>query len=56
VRSEFVGIANCTKEIGWHPVKLIQEEQESRIFKALSEEFTAFHWHGDTFDNIDRFP
>jgi len=41
---------NAQKEIGWYPVKLTLEGQESRIFKVLSKDFTAFHWHGDTFD------
>lgn len=41
---------NAQKEIGWYPVKLTLEGQESGIFKVLSEEFMAFHWHGDTFD------
>lgn len=41
---------NAQKEIGWHPVKLTLEGQESRIFKVLPKEFMAFHWHGDTFD------
>ena len=40
---------NQEKEIGWFPVKLIKEAQESAHFSALPNEFVAFHWHGDTF-------
>ena len=41
---------NLHKEIGWFPVKLTQEAQNSPFFKVLPPEFEAFHWHGDTFD------
>lgn len=41
---------NPYREIGWHPVKLTPEGQESRIFNVLPNSFMAFHWHGDTFE------
>lgn len=41
---------NPYREIGWHPVKLTPEGQESRIFSVLPNSFMAFHWHGDTFE------
>ena len=41
---------NHEKEIGWFPVRLTPEAGQSNIFKNVSEEFTAFHWHGETFD------
>jgi GMP synthase-like glutamine amidotransferase len=41
---------NPHKEIGWHPVKLTPEGQNSRIFSVLPNSFIAFHWHGDTFE------
>lgn len=41
---------NLYKEIGWHPVKLTPEGRGSRIFNVLPDSFTAFHWHGDTFE------
>jgi GMP synthase-like glutamine amidotransferase len=41
---------NEEREIGWFPVKLTALARDSRIFRALPESFTAFHWHGDTFD------
>ena len=41
---------NREKEIGWFPVRLTEEGIRSRSFKGFSSEFTAFHWHGETFD------
>jgi GMP synthase-like glutamine amidotransferase len=35
------------KEIGWWPVK---KTQDHPLTKTLPDEFTTFHWHGDTFD------
>jgi len=39
---------NSYKEIGWLPVKKISGGSD--FLKSLPDEFTAFHWHGDTFD------
>jgi GMP synthase-like glutamine amidotransferase len=36
------------KEIGWWPVKKTAES--NNILQSLPNEFTSFHWHGDTFD------
>jgi GMP synthase-like glutamine amidotransferase len=36
-------------EIGWHAVRLAQEASRSSLFGSMPAEFTAFHWHGDTF-------
>ena len=41
---------NTHKEIGWHPVRLTPDGEESRLWGSLSARFIAFHWHGDTFD------
>ena len=41
---------NSQIEIGWFPVRLTPEARDSRLFQAMPAEFTAFHWHGDTFD------
>jgi GMP synthase-like glutamine amidotransferase len=41
---------NEHSEIGWHPVRLTAAARASPVFGALPEEFTAFHWHGDTFE------
>ena len=44
---------NEYKEIGWFSVSLTQESRKSTLFNALPDEFTAFHWHGDTFNLPD---
>jgi GMP synthase-like glutamine amidotransferase len=36
------------KEIGWFPVR--RAEAASALFAGAPETFTAFHWHGETFD------
>ena len=41
---------NKYKEIGWFPVNLTEEGKNSFIFQDFPQEFTPFHWHGDTFD------
>jgi GMP synthase-like glutamine amidotransferase len=41
---------NGHKEIGWFPVRLTEEAQVQRPFERFPRQFTAFHWHGDTFD------
>lgn len=40
---------NEVPEIGWYPVTLTAEGQASPAFGRLPAEFTALHWHGDTF-------
>jgi GMP synthase-like glutamine amidotransferase len=40
---------NRDKEIGWLPVRLTPEGIASTPFCGFPEQFTAFHWHGDTF-------
>ncbi len=50
--SEVLGGAvskNPHKEIGWHPVRLTQWAGGNPAFAGLPKEFTAFHWHGETF-------
>jgi len=42
-------VRNKYKEIGWFPVALRPEAGPSVAFRGFPEEFTAFHWHGDTF-------
>jgi GMP synthase-like glutamine amidotransferase len=42
-------IANEHREIGWLEVRLTEEGRSSPLFSALPDRFTAFHWHGDTF-------
>lgn len=41
---------NAQKEIGWFPVELAPGAAGSRLFGQFPKQFTAFHWHGDTFD------
>ncbi|MDD1744484.1 MAG: type 1 glutamine amidotransferase [Candidatus Methanoperedens sp.] len=41
---------NKHKEIGWFPVTLTKEATTSPIFGSFPPRFTAFHWHGDTFE------
>jgi GMP synthase-like glutamine amidotransferase len=38
------------KEIGWFPLTKTQQGHEHSLLRELPEQFTAFHWHGDTFD------
>jgi GMP synthase-like glutamine amidotransferase len=40
---------NKHKEIGWFPVSLHEQASILRPFKHFTPDFTAFHWHGDTF-------
>jgi len=40
---------NANREIGWHPVRLTPWASASRAFANIPQEFTAFHWHGETF-------
>lgn len=41
---------NAQKEIGWFPVRVTPDGKSSSFFKNIPQQFTAFHWHGDTFD------
>lgn len=41
---------NKHPEIGWFEVKLTEDARNSNMFSKFPERFTAFHWHGDTFD------
>jgi GMP synthase-like glutamine amidotransferase len=41
---------NPQKEIGWFPLKIFPGSESTILFKNIPRQFTAFHWHGDTFD------
>ena len=41
---------NQDKEIGWYPIKMTSESRGAGPFKIFPDEFTVFHWHGETFD------
>jgi len=43
-------IPNREREIGWFPVEKSLQAQAHPAFAPLPETFTAFHWHGETFD------
>lgn len=41
---------NTFKEIGWFPVHTINESESGiSLLGDIPDQFTAFHWHGDTF-------
>ena len=37
------------KEIGWFPISLTHEARQTDILIHFPENFSVFHWHGDTF-------
>jgi GMP synthase-like glutamine amidotransferase len=41
---------NTFKEIGWYPVRKVKEAEQAFVLNILPQRFTAFHWHGETFD------
>ncbi len=41
---------NRYREIGWFDVTLTPEGRHSPLLKGFPQRFTAFHWHGDTFE------
>lgn len=45
-------LPNTEKEIGWFPIK--KTANDSRILYDFPEEFTVFHWHGDTFETPEN--
>ncbi|MDD2463124.1 MAG: type 1 glutamine amidotransferase [Desulfobulbus sp.] len=38
------------KEIGWLPIQVTEDGQQSSLCKGLPAAPLVFHWHGDTFD------
>jgi len=36
-------------EVGWAKVRLTPNGLKDPLFEGVPEDFTAFHWHGDTF-------
>lgn len=42
--------AGQKKEIGFYHDVMIDADTNSDLFAGLSNPFTVFHWHGDTFD------
>lgn len=41
--------SNNQREIGWHPVRQTPWGAANPAFAGIPKEFTAFHWHGETF-------
>jgi len=41
---------NKQKEIGWWKIKKTEVSKNIDILKDAEDEFTVFHWHGDTYD------
>lgn len=41
---------NKYREIGWFPLTVTPETDNTILSKVFSKQVEAFHWHGDTFD------
>jgi len=41
--------SNPVCEMGWYPVRGIENEHSKDWLKDLPEQFEVFHWHGETF-------
>lgn len=41
---------NKQKEIGWFNVKQTEIGKSNAILYGIEDEFSVFHWHGDTYD------
>jgi GMP synthase-like glutamine amidotransferase len=41
---------NSVREVGWHPIELLPEAREDRLFSRSPRKVDVLHWHGDTFD------
>ncbi len=46
-------VHNPYREIGWLPVKMMEEARNTVFLKHFPREYTPFHWHGDTFQLPD---
>ena len=42
-----------SKEIGWHPITLLDSALDDPMWNGVPRSFPAFHWHGDVFDLPD---
>lgn len=40
---------NPVKEIGWHPVERVENDETRRWLGNLPDRFEVYHWHGETF-------
>lgn len=41
---------NKQKEIGWFDIHKTEFAKKHSLLEQVEEQFTVFHWHGDTFD------
>jgi GMP synthase (glutamine-hydrolysing) len=41
---------NPELEIGWFPIRILEVARKHPLFAHFPAEFTALHWHGDTFE------
>lgn len=41
---------NKQKEIGWFDLQITEEGKNQKLLNGFEENFTVFHWHGDTYD------
>ncbi|MDR2425568.1 MAG: type 1 glutamine amidotransferase [Endomicrobium sp.] len=41
---------NKEKEIGWLPITVVEKNKADSPFESFKDEFTVFHFHGDTFE------
>jgi len=41
---------NKQKEIGWFDIQKTEFAKSQPLLEQIEEQFTVFHWHGDTFD------
>lgn len=41
---------NKQKEIGWFDIQKTEFAKSHPLLEQIEEQFTVFHWHGDTFD------
>ena len=41
---------NKQKEIGWFDIQKTEFAKSLPLLEQIEEQFTVFHWHGDTFD------
>jgi GMP synthase-like glutamine amidotransferase len=44
---------NPEREIGWHPLRLLQAAAHTSLFSFFPDELPVFQWHGDTFEIPD---
>ncbi len=41
---------NREKEIGWHPIKTVENTGDTELKNIINADKPVFHWHGDTFE------